>query len=270
MPFATAADTTRLYFEEHGSGEPLLLINGQGHDHHMWDPIRDDFAAHHRVIVFDHRGTGESDKPVDPSGYTTRRFAIDAITILEHAGVGRAHVYGLSMGGRICQWLGIDHTSRVGALVMGCTTPGNAHGVRRPAEIDAMMAHRSSDPEEALRFYIDPFVSPGWAKKHPEYLSAARHRALHPIPRHAQRFHYQASEGHDAWKELPLIHAPTLVIHGSEDRVNPAANAPLLAGRIPGAELHIVQGGRHGYFVEFRQEASRVVLEFLAKHPIAA
>ncbi|HUZ78755.1 MAG TPA: alpha/beta fold hydrolase [Chloroflexota bacterium] len=268
MPFAAAADTTRLYFEEHGAGEPLVLISGQGSDHHMWDPIREDFAARYRVIVFDHRGTGESEKPTDPSGYSMHRFASDVITILDHLRIERAHAYGLSMGGRICQWLGIEHGSRLGALVLGCTTPGNAHGVRRPAEVNAMMANRSTDPEEALKFYLDPFVSPAWAKAHPEYLATARHRVRHPIPRFAQRFHYQASEAHDAWNQLSWIHVPALVIHGSEDQINPAANAPLLAERIAGAELHIIQAGRHGYFLEFHEEASRVVLEFLARHPI--
>ena len=80
-----------------------------------------------------------------------------------------------------------------------------------------------------------------------------------------ERLHHLASEGHDAWDQLPTIAAPTLVIHGSDDRLNPTANAPLLAERISGAELYIVLGGRHGYFEEFRKAASRVVLGFLAR-----
>lgn len=83
-----------------------------------------------------------------------------------------------------------------------------------------------------------------------------------------QRLHYRASEGHDAWDLLPTISAPTLVIHGSEDVNNPTANAALLASRIPDAELYIVQGGRHGFFIEFREEAGRVLKEFLAPHPL--
>ena len=92
--------------------------------------------------------------------------------------------------------------------------------------------------------------------------------AKNPIPPHAQRLHFLASEGHEAWDLLPTIISPTLVIHGNDDRVNPTANAPLLAERIPGAELYVLQGGRHLFFVEFREEASRVVNEFLAKHPL--
>jgi len=98
--------------------------------------------------------------------------------------------------------------------------------------------------------------------------AAMAEAALHPIPEYARKLHYQASEGHDAWALLPTIKAPTLVIHGSNDQVNMTANAPLLAERIPGAELSIVEGGRHMFFLEFREEAGRVVKEFLARHPL--
>ncbi|HEY6540569.1 MAG TPA: alpha/beta fold hydrolase [Ktedonobacteraceae bacterium] len=263
MPYATASDGVRLYYEEIGQGEPLLLINGQGGDHTGWDGVRDDFAARYHVIVFDHRGTGQSDKPTEPP-YSTRGFAQDVISILDHLNIPRAHAYGISMGGRICQWLGIEHADHVGALVLGCTTPGNAHGVRRPAEVDAVMANRPADPREAMTTMLNTIYTPDWIAAHPEVITQALQTPQ--IPAYAQRLHYLASEGHDSWDLLPTIKAPTLVIHGSDDRVNPTANAYLLAERIPGAELYIVEGGRHGYFVEFREEASRVVNDFLARH----
>jgi pimeloyl-ACP methyl ester carboxylesterase len=265
MPYATTSDGVRLSYEEIGAGEPLLLINGQAGDHTGWDLVRDDFAAYHRVIVFDHRGTGLSDKPTEPP-YSTRGFARDTIAILDSLGIGRAHAYGISMGGRICQWLGIEYPDRIGALVLGCTTPGNAHGVRRPPEVDAIMANPPADPQQAMDALLSTTFSPAWIAAHPEYLERMREQALHPIPAYAQRLHYLASEGHDTWDLLPTIKAPTLVIHGSEDVVNPTANAYLLAKRIPGAQLYIVTGGRHGYFIEFREESSRVVNDFLARH----
>src|SRR6185312_5806536 len=166
----------------------------------------------------------------------------------------------------ICQWLGIDHADRIGALVLGCTTPGNAHGIPRPAEVDAHMANQSIDPEAARNALLELMYSPAWIAANPEFI--AQTLSQPPIPAYAQKLHYLASEGHDSWDLLPSITAPTLVIHGSEDRVNPTANAYLLAERIPHAELYIVKGGRHVYFVEFREEASRVVLEFLARHPL--
>lgn len=262
MPFATLPDGIRLYYEELGTGEPLLLVSGQGGDHTGWDEIRADFAEHYHVIVYDHRGTGQSDKPTEPP-YTTRGFARDAIALLDHLGIPRAHAYGVSMGGRICQWLGIDHAERIGALVLGCTTPGNAHGVRRPADVNAIMANPTADSWTTM---LETIFSPAWMQAHPEKLKDMQKG--NPIPDYARKLHYQASEGHDSWDLLPTISGPTLVIHGSDDRVNPTANAYLLAERIPGAELYIVEGGRHGYDLEFREEASRVVLDFLGRHPM--
>lgn len=263
MLHATAHDGTRLFFETLGEGSPLLLISGQAFDHHMWDAVREDFAAHHRVIVYDHRGIGRSDKPEQANG-STRGFAQDAIAILDALGLPDAHVYGFSMGGRIAQWLGIDHPTRVRSLVLGATTPGNAHGVRRPASTDAVLA--SGDAAGLM----DLMVPPAWRQAHPEWLAMMAERARNPMPAHAQRMHYFASEGHDAWAGLPAITAPTLILHGSADLINPSANAALLAQRIAGAQVHMIEGARHGYFWERREEASGAVLDFLKTQDRAA
>ncbi|MGI5286775.1 hypothetical protein ACQEVF_26035 [Nonomuraea polychroma] len=83
-----------------------------------------------------------------------------------------------------------------------------------------------------------------------------------------RRRHLAASAGHDSWDVLPSITAPTLVVHGTDDVFNPAANAPLPAGRIPGAGLRWIEGARHAYFEELRAVASPMVLEFLADRPL--
>ncbi|MHA6792171.1 alpha/beta fold hydrolase [Pseudonocardia bannensis] len=263
MPFAVTPDGTRLYFEEIGEGEPLLLVSGQGLDHGFWDPIRDGFAAAHRVVVYDHRGTGRSDVPHDPP-YTTRGMAADAVAVLDHLGIPRAHVYGHSMGGRIAQWLGIDHGDRLGGLVLGGTTPGKAHGVRRPAAVTAAFVRPPRDEEDALAKWGPLFFTSEWAAAHADLV-----RALfvdNPLSASARRLHYGASEGHDSWAELPRIGVPTLVLHGDEDVLNLPGNAELLAGRIPGAELRMLPGAGHGYPFEFEAEATRVVLDFLSRH----
>src|SRR5690349_4777292 len=167
MPFVTVPDGTRLYYEELGAGEPLLLVSGQGLDHTFWNGVRDDFADRYRVIVYDNRGTGQSDKPSEPP-YSTRGFAQDAVALLDHLGIARAHVYGHSMGGRIGQWLGIDHGERIGALVLGATTPGNAHGVPRTAEVNALWTNPPADPQEALKAIGALFLSPAWIATHLE------------------------------------------------------------------------------------------------------
>jgi pimeloyl-ACP methyl ester carboxylesterase len=135
--------------------------------------------------------------------------------------------------------------------------------VPRPAEVDPVLA--SGDPARLMPF----LVSPAWMQANRAFLSEldamARSRA---VPTYARALHHRASEGHDVWDLLPGIAAPTLVVHGSEDQMNVVANATVLAERIPGAELRIIDGARHAYFYEFRAEASQLVLEFLARHPL--
>ncbi|WP_245953559.1 alpha/beta fold hydrolase [Arthrobacter silvisoli] len=107
MKIAAAPDGAELLWDEAGDGDPLLLLAGQATGMAGWGPTADALARHFRVIRYDHRGVGGSTKG-DPERYTTRLLAEDAAAVLDAAGVGAAHLYGHSMGGRIAQWLAID------------------------------------------------------------------------------------------------------------------------------------------------------------------
>ncbi|WAL64529.1 alpha/beta fold hydrolase [Amycolatopsis cynarae] len=258
MPYARTADGVSLYYEVHGEGEDtLLLLAGQANTHHWWESVRADFDAHFRTVTFDYRGTGLSGKP-DTDSYSTRGFAEDVRVILDEIGCARTHVYGTSMGGRVAQWLAAAHPDRVGRLVLGCTSPGAPHGVERSAEVRRSLAQR--DVAAARRALLELMYSPAWLETHP-----GPYRTLGDpeMPPYARRRHLAASAGHDGWDVLPEITAPTLVVHGTDDVFNPAANAPLLAGRIPGARLELIPGARHAYFEEYREVAGPLVLDFL-------
>jgi len=261
MPIATCQDGTRLCYQCQGQGPALLLLAGQSCDHREWDRVAADFAAHFQVIVWDYRGTGQSDKPEKPA-YSTRGFAQDAVAVLDACGLTRAHAYGNSMGGRVAQWLAIDFPDRLGALVLGATTPGK-QGVVRPASVD--QALRSNDRQALL----ETSFTPAWMARNSALVDQIAALWNTPLPAHARRLHYQASQAHDAWEALEQIKAPTLVIHGSEDEVNPAANAHLLVQRIAEAQLHLITGGLHGYFEEMREASFAAVRDFLLAHPIA-
>jgi pimeloyl-ACP methyl ester carboxylesterase len=118
---------------------------------------------------------------------------------------------------------------------------------------------------------VDELYTPSFQKAHPDAVESFRTRVvLEAKPPEILRLHYLASQGHEAWEELPSITAPVLVIHGTDDSVNPTPNARLLAVRIPRAELHLIEGARHGYHVERHREATEAVLDFLARHPLPA
>jgi pimeloyl-ACP methyl ester carboxylesterase len=253
---ATATDGVRIAHQVRGAGRALLLLSGQANSHRWWDPVRADFDAAFRTITLDYRGTGDSDKPDEP--YSTEGFAEDVVAVLDHLGVERADVYGTSMGGRVAQWLAARHPARVGRLVLGCTTPGGPNGVGRDAEVDTALTDR--DQARARAALVDLMYTPAWTSAHPGPYATLGDPAM---PGYARRRHRLASARHDAWAVLPDITAPTLVLHGTEDRFNPTANAPLLAKRIPGARLALLDGARHAYFEEFRVTASPLVLDFL-------
>lgn len=259
MPFAQAADGAALYYEVHGSGAPLVLLSGQANDHRWWDAVRAAFEARFTTVVVDYRGTGRSDRP-DTDTYSTPGFARDVLAVLDHAGIGRAHVYGTSMGGRVAQWIAADHPERVDRLVLGCTSPGAPHGVERGPEVREALAQ--SDADAARRALLELMYTPSWLAGH----DGPFHTLGDPsMPAHARRRHLRASARHDAWDALPRITAPALVVHGTDDTFNPTANAPLLTGRIPKARMHLIPGARHAYFEEFADIATPPVLAFLTQ-----
>jgi pimeloyl-ACP methyl ester carboxylesterase len=257
MPsYAKAVDGTRIAYQTEGEGFPLMLLAGQSNNHHWWDGIRDDFHDAHRTITFDYRGTGDSDKP--DIAYSTTGFADDVIAVLDGLGVERADVYGTSMGGRVGQWVAARYPGRVRALVLGCTSPGGSHAIERGNDIRRLLA----DPATAEQTLLDLMYTPAYLAR-----TTGPYQTLGDatMASYALRRHLIASHRHDAWDTLPEITTPTLVVHGSDDRFNPAANAPLLAERIPGARLHLIPGARHAYFEEFRSIASPLVRDFLAE-----
>ncbi|WP_318199360.1 alpha/beta fold hydrolase [Streptomyces sp. SCL15-4] len=256
MPYATTPDGTRIAYQVQGSGSPLVLLAGQANNHRWWDGVRGDFHPARTTITLDYRGTGDSDAPRLP--YSTSVFARDVVRVLDELGIDRADVYGTSMGGRVAQQLAVQHAGRVRALVLGCTSPGGRHGIERTDDVRRSLAH--PDPAEARHALLQLMYTPAWLADNPGPFHTLGDPAMTP---HARRGHLFASDRHDAWDALPRVQAPTLVLHGSDDRLNPTANASLLAARIPGARSHVIPGARHAYFEEFRTTASPLVLDFL-------
>ncbi len=258
MPYASAEDGTRIAFDVQGAGPALVLLPGQANNRHWWDLVRADFDEVRTTVAIDLRGAGESDKPDLP--YSTRLFAADVRSVLDELGVERTDVYGTSMGGRVAQWLAIDQPHRVRSLVLGCTSPGGPRAVERDGGVRRALA--SSDPAAARAALLDLMYTPAWRAAHPGPYNTLGDPGM---PSYARAHHLRASNRHNAWDLLPKIDAPTLVIHGTDDRLNPVENAHLLAERIPDATLELIPGARHAYFEEFRDIAGPRVLSFLER-----
>jgi pimeloyl-ACP methyl ester carboxylesterase len=250
-PVQVAADVT-------GTGPTLLLLQGQSLGPDTAASLAADLADGFRVVVVHTRGTGAGTGGPGPGGWSTATFAADAVAVLDALGVVRAHVHGFSMGGRVAQVLAAQHPDRVDRLVLGATGPGGAQEV--PCDDDVSRALRHSGSSTGRQALADLFFTPAWSAANPD---AAARFAPTGTPR-VRRAHFGASTGHDGGDLLPLVRARTLVVHGRDDRLTPVANAELLAARVPGATLRVLDGARHGYVEEFRVRSAELVREFLA------
>src|ERR1700726_4478678 len=131
MPFVENQGA-KIYWDEQGKGEPVLLIMGLAYPSQMWYRTRPLLALRYRTLAFDNRGIGRSDIP--PGPYPIALMASDAAAVLEAAGIESAHVFGVSMGGMIAQEFALQYPKRVLSLILGCTTASGPHAVQaKPA-----------------------------------------------------------------------------------------------------------------------------------------
>lgn len=245
-------------WESTGEGSPLLLIQGLGYGRWAWEPIVAGLAAQHRVLCFDNRGIGESDKPEGP--YTAAQMAGDALQVLDEAGIDHAHVLGASLGGMIAQELVAAASHRVDKLVLCCTTPGGPDAVPMPEVTMQLFADASSlPPEVALRRFIENALG---EDPSPELVDELFARRVANPPDQAG-WQAQAAAGMGFEGVDTGITAPTLILSGTADNVVDHRNAEVLATRIPGARVELFEGSGHLFFWERPDESVRIINDFL-------
>ena len=275
MSTVTVGDV-ELYYEEHGSGDPLLLIMGLAADSTAWMFQLPAFAERYRTIVFDNRGIGRSSKPAGP--YTIGGMADDTAGLLAAIGVERAHVVGVSMGGMIAQELALRHPDRVRGLVLACTYPepdeeirlgrsssiqqlGGTVGADGTAQIDLAAV----DPMMIFQTLLPKVFSPSFLQNQLPILMQLFGGALQwGFSIEAIMAQVDAVMSHQATDRLSSIKSPTLVITGDADLLIPPVNSDLIASKIPGARLVKIPGGTHGFNFETPDLFNRAVLDFLA------
>ncbi len=261
-----------IYYKVHGQGEPLVLIQGLGGPRSGWIFQTRAFKKYYRVITFDNRGVGKSDKPSSP--YTVRTMADDTIGLLDYLGVDKAHVLGVSLGGMIAQEIAINYPDRVNKLILGCTTAGLGDIERTEEEVRRAIGLR----EDFTEADIEALYLRSMGKIMATITSLAFNRRLFKVvlvPGAKIYFRFGrvvkgivgqvgAAVGHSTLDRLHQIKAPTLVIVGTEDKLVPPRSSEVLAERIPNARLVKVEGGSHSFFVEMRGRFNKEVLDFLA------
>jgi 3-oxoadipate enol-lactonase len=256
-----------LDYERSGSGPPLLAIMGMsGTALHWGEPFLRGLREHFEVIVYDHRGVGRSTRL--EGSVTIAQMAADAAGLLSALELDSAHVLGISMGGMVAQELALEHPELIRTLTLGCTyCGGEGAGLTAPEVMQRLTeAMMSGDRQRALRVGWEINVSPALAADSASYerfLAVAEEYAVAVPVVMAQA---QACMAHDTNARLAAVSMPTLVIHGTADEMLPVSNGHLIASRIPGARLEILEGVGHLFFWEQPERSAELIAEHAAVH----
>jgi pimeloyl-ACP methyl ester carboxylesterase len=264
MPVAHAGEV-ELSYERSGSGPPLLLIMGMSGNRHTWgepflQALREDFE----LVAYDHRGVGESSRVEEP--FTISQLAADAAALLTALELDEVHVLGVSMGGMVAQELALAYPERIRTLTLGCTyCGGEGSALAAPPVIQRLVeAVGSGDRERALRTSWEICTSPRHVEDVELYAAFRAIGLAHPVAQSVIMAQMQAIAAHDTSARLPLVEAPTLVVHGTADELIPVGNAGLIAEYVPGARLEILDGVGHLFFWEEPRRSAELVRDHAA------
>ena len=260
-------------YELYGEGTPLLLVAGTGYPGATWSPrLLAPLAARHRVVVFDHRGTGGT--PAGSERLSTRLFAADALALLTGLDLGPAHVVGHSMGGRVGQWMALDEPSQVRSLVLAATGPGQfdtAKPVMRGVPLHTAVAMIEQGYERYMAEHIrETFFTPEFAEEEPEtvaWLVEAFWQARPTLEDYLR--HVIARQEHQTADRLGELRVPALVLIGDRDRHMGGTGvhweqSQYLLDHVPGARRVVLPDASHGYFWQMPEIAAEAILEWTA------
>lgn len=257
------------YYEIHGRGEPLILLAGMGADHRSWFPQIATFKRYYKVITFDGRGIGRTDRPRE--FYTFETLAEDIVGLMDRLSLDSAHLLGESLGGIVAQETAINFPQRVRKLVLANTSVGL--GVEMQVHPDLIKSY--SQPEGPALGEFDPSkVNVGKAMR--AMIALSFNSRLYRLAMMLMATLYvrssafkgmgeqiKAISSHSTLDRLHLIQSPTLVITGTGDRIIPPRMSDVLASCIPNARLVKVEGGSHALHVEMYRRFNQEVLDFL-------
>ena len=260
MPF-TSNNGVKIYWEEDGVGEPLLLIMGLGGTLSSWWRILPLLTEKYRVIVFDNRGVGESDAPPPP--YSLVEMMQDAKAVLDAAQVESANVLGLSMGGMIAQELALHFPEMVRSLILAGTFCGSTAAVWAKPEVQTTLMASGINSPEAAFWAMAPFIyDESTPPSKIEEDLAARAGIF------ASRQSFIAQMMAMVWwpgthSRLNQIKSPTLVLHGVNDQLIPCQNGRIIANQIHNSKLIEMEKMSHIFMTDQPERSMAEILPFL-------
>lgn len=258
-----------IYYESHGTGEPLVLISGFASGVWNWNWQIEDLSKDFQVLTFDPRGIGKSktENKIDLENLSMSVFAEDVLRILDELQIERAHVLGASFGGFVAQNFALSFPERLNKLILACTSFGGTHHVAPDLEI--LMAFASTDEmntKDKIRKFMIPAFTSEFKENHSETIEeVCRLREESMVPENVYKAQLIAATTFDYEISVREIENETLIITGDEDLVVPVQNSVNLAKKMPNAKLEIIENGSHMFFIEKAEEFNQLVREFLKK-----
>lgn len=253
-----------LYYEIEGDGAPVVLIPGFAAGRWIWFKQTAELSRNFRVITFDPRGVSASDKPEGPQ--TISLLADDVAQLLDTIGIESAHIVGASFGGFVAQEFALKFPALTRKLVLCCTSFGGPnHVVPAPETLAALASTKGLNSEARMRENLLLAFTPEYVQTQVAEVDHIVHlRATNEVPEHIYMSQLQAAMSFNVESRLAEIKSPTLVLSGDADVIVPVENSRNLVQKIPGAQLRIVAGGSHTFFIEQAAETNRIITEFLA------
>jgi non-heme chloroperoxidase len=260
-----------IYYEDHGAGQPVVLIHGYPLSGHSWEKQeRVLLEAGHRVITYDRRGFGQSSQPT--VGYDYDTFTADLNTLLERLDLNDIVLVGFSMGtGEVTRYLGKYGSARVAkAALFGAIppfllkTPDNPEGVEQSV-FDGIKAAVIADRPAYFKDFLDNFYNVDENAGTRISDQAWQNSFIVAVGASA----YAAHACVDTWLtdfrgDLPKIDVPTLLVHGTADRILPYdATAKRLPGLIENLHFVTVEGGPHNIAWTHSEEVNKALLDFV-------
>lgn len=250
-----------LFYDEHGSGEPVLLHHGYTGSHDAYDDVVPHVAKQYRAIRMDGRGAGDSDRSA--TGHAIEQYAADVIGMADHLGLDRFTYVGHSMGGVIGFELGLSYPDRLNKLVL--IAPAPADGVAVPVSFRERAAklHYGKDASRLIEESMILSAKP----RSRELVEARVQRGLSVSDAHYEES-WSALESYHKGERLGEIKTPTLMVAGAADGLLQANLADFQ--RLGNATLHVFSRVSHGVPYEIPDEFSEVLLDFLAHGVVTA
>jgi pimeloyl-ACP methyl ester carboxylesterase len=255
----------KLFYESHGTGEPVVLIAGFASGAWQWFKQIDDLAKNFRVITFDARGISRSKLDVGET-VSIKAIADDICELLDVLEIKKVSILGTSFGGFVAQDFALRYPERLSKLVLACTSFGGKNHVL-PDNIEALSAFSTIadlNSSERIRKFMIPAFTKDFAENNFDIIEqVCKLREQNEVPETVYLHQLQAATTFDTQAEVLRITAETLIVTGDKDQVVPMQNSINLANMIPNSRLEIIKNSGHLFFIEKAEKFNKIVTEFV-------